>query len=1561
MWVTSRAGKAAAGILFCFLADLGAGAERRGLFDAAQRPAAAVPKPAAAAPPVAVAAVRSRSVRLDMSQLAAWAAPAAAQTEPPAARKTLTLNLFDDAHFEAIVERRVPVLSGYMLRGRLDGVPRGRWTLVVRDSAATGTVLTDRKAYVLDAGAGGRHTLTEVSRSLFPPDDPDEPWRVRLPPDPPGALPNRTQQQAPYRPAPPSPANTLPSHGAGADLPAAGGRWLPIGPAPIVEGQVENVSPNNEVSGAIHTLLAHPTDADVLYVGAVNGGIWRTNNGTTSRPDWHPLTDDFHSLSIGAMAFDPNDPNTILAGIGRYSSFAQAGGDRVGVLLSKDGGNTWTHPNLPFGDPSSKNISGVAVDGDRLVASAGPFCCTSVYRSLDGGATWSEAEGLPADGVMDMVVDPTDRDRFYATVRERGVFRSDDGGVSWQDISSHDAMLDAVFTVPVFDEEGFEGRNNNAEMALASTGRLYVAVLVAGQAKYIGFTDDQGATWTAMDLPLTPEADGSELGLNPRFKPGGQGAIHFSIRVDPADPNIVYVGGDRQDFGCADMTYSDTCSSFIGATDFTGRLFRGDAATAPTSEVPSPQWQHLTHRSDIEAIPGGGTANGSAPHADSREMVFDANGDIIEVDDGGIYRRTSPGDNSGDWFSLNGNLQVSEMHSVAYDPLAEVVIGGTQDNSTAQQLSANDTAWAMIGSGDGGDVAVDSSNAPDYSIRYSSSQFLLGFLRAHYDGANTAIDSQQPALELNGVPVYETNPGFHFLQPVILNAVDPRRAVLPAASIYETDDRFDTLTESYAFDRSIAESANAAAYGCSANPDLLYIGYGDLSGAAVVSVRTELGSDETATPDDFKITPYPGALPRDILINPDDCATVYVADDSEVYASYDTGATWRRITGNLADVPVFWRDLQSLEFVPGGGPLGAAAVLVAGRGGVHAMYTAQERMWLAVNEGLPNAPAADLDYDATHDVLVVSTLGRGAWRLQRGPVIVRQIENMRTEVGAGELIVSLAGVFEDLAGGRLTYSVESTDETIATVRINGDVMRVVPRAAGVAAITVTARDAGGGSTAGAFTVTVGAVLNLAASASTREGATARLTVTLSRPVRESIELAYALGMDDNRNTSDADAEDYAQAHGTTVIEAGATTGTIEIAIEDDDLVEPLREVFAVRLTAPARNPHFGLGLETTSTVTIHEGVCDRTEPLRDTVVGILGAATCAAVDDLTSIVALDLSGRGIGRLKSFDFLDMSALAHLDLSRNALTELSYDAFAGPYRLQTLALRSNQLTVLPDHVFEFLPELRQLHLSGNRLTALPSELFLSNRLLAELRLDHNALASLPIGIFNSLHMLRVLQLQNNPGAPFALVVDLARTDAEPWQPSSPATVVARIAQGGPFDVDIKLTVAGGGLSTETVRLATGDSASNPFNVAQIDARAAEVGVRTPPLPSANYAGFTIVAGDPLLLFKARPTALLVPRQQTLEADGEVIVFHLATLLVDFDSEQLTYTATSSDKSVATARIDGALLTITSVEDGTTTITVAATDSDGLRGTLAIELVVSPSARFLRSWRLILFDRD
>lgn len=83
--------------------------------------------------------------------------------------------------------------------------------------------------------------------------------------------------------------------------------WQAQGPAPSENGQVENISPNNEVVGAIHTVVAHPTNANIVYVGGTNGGIWKTTNATAASPTWTPLTDNLPSMSIGALQMDPTD------------------------------------------------------------------------------------------------------------------------------------------------------------------------------------------------------------------------------------------------------------------------------------------------------------------------------------------------------------------------------------------------------------------------------------------------------------------------------------------------------------------------------------------------------------------------------------------------------------------------------------------------------------------------------------------------------------------------------------------------------------------------------------------------------------------------------------------------------------------------------------------------------------------------------------------------------------------------------------------------------------------------------------------------------------------------------------------------------------------------------------------------------------------------------------------------------------------------------------------------------------------------------------------------------
>jgi Big-like domain-containing protein len=750
-----------------------------------------------------------------------------------------------------------------------------------------------------------------------------------------------------------------------------GGAWTAQGPGPSRDGQVENVTPNNEVVGAIHTVAAHPTDANILYVGGVNGGIWRTGNAKAASPNWTPLTDNFPSLSIGALEFDPTDAThqTLVAGIGRFSSSAGFVGRLLGILRTTDGGDNWTqisHPLLVI-----QNISGIAARGSTLLASANPMIVVGgLFRSIDGGTNWvlvSGSNGLPAGGVSDLVGDPNNPNRFYVTVQRTGIFRSDNGGETWTNISSGDPTLNGIIT---------NDFNVNAEMAVASNGRLYVIVEKARRASYIGFIDNPAAdapAWTAMDLPQTRESDGDPEGIHP----GGQGDIHLSIAVDPNDPNTVYVGGDRQD---------GPFLNFIGANTFSGRLFRGDTTVAATGQIPSPQWEHLTHSNSITQIPGGGTANGSAPHAGSRDMVIDASGDLIEVDEGGVYRRTSPQNNTGDWVSINGDIQTTELHDVAYDTNSNIILGGAQGAGSSQQITTDSTTWRSVSGGDGGDVAVDNITlaASNQSIRYSSSVD-MGFRRETYDADNKRIgDPVFPALTVvsDGTTLQPRRVAL-----MELNAIDPRRLVISGLDsvhsrltfIQESLDQGDTITQING-PVGIPFTPFAMAYGGRSggvdNLDVLYvcvqITTSTDSGPAVL-LRTTAGAPLTQTAE----IPTDAFEARDVVMDPDDWRSAYVVVNNQVFRTTDAGASWTDITGNLTQFGA--RDFRTIMFVAGDS---RDLLLIGTNAGVFVSFSSSGfTSWNKLGIGLPNTLVWDLDYDVADDVLVAGTLGRGAWTI----------------------------------------------------------------------------------------------------------------------------------------------------------------------------------------------------------------------------------------------------------------------------------------------------------------------------------------------------------------------------------------------------------------------------------------------------------------------------------------------------------------------------------------------------------------------------------------------------
>lgn len=791
--------------------------------------------------------------------------------------------------------------------------------------------------------------------------------------------------------------------------------WVAQGPAVSQNGQVENVTPNDEVSGAIHTVAAHPSDADVLYIGATNGGIWKTTNATSASPTWVPLTDQQASLSIGALEFDPTDvtSNTLVAGIGRYSSFSRVGGDRTGLLKTIDGGATWTALD-GGGTLTSKNISGVAPRGNTIVLSvnvADVFACSNIgiFRSTNGGTLFTQLNftnnGMPIGVSYDLASDPTNSDVLYtsavfATICDpnpsasNGIYRSANGGANWIKVSS-----------PAMDALILDSNTSNVEVSVGNSGEVYVAIINTGNLAGLFRSPNGTSSWVQLDTPSTNE-NGTDVGLNPRGSKGppagapmadiagGQGAIHFSIRASNNSNTTVYVGGDRQP-----RTFGDTGSfpNSIGALDFSGRLFRGDATAGVGS-----QFVHLTH-SNSSGAAGGGTASSSAPHADSREMVFDANGNIIEVDDGGIYRRSNPQNNTGDWFSINGNLQVTEIHDVAYSSVGDFVVSGNQDTGTTYQIIGGGTAWNSRSTADGGDVAIDdvSLAGSNQWILYSSFQSLGGFRRTIFNSSGNIVSTAFPALSGPSIST-------QFVTPVVVNSVAPTNLLIGGSNgLFESTDQGDTVTQLSTFSVNAFTGGHMLVYGGRlSGVDNQYVIYAP-SGSTLYN-RNTMGGSVAVT-----AAPFPGTTIRGVDANPENWQQAYVIDSTNaVYVTTDAGATnWTNVTGNLNE-----SQLHSVEATD-------TVVFVGGRRGLYMMFHDDPGVWYEVGSNLPTVPVYDIEFDSTDDALVIGTLGRGAWK----------ISDLTSFLETPPYVKRCSGV----AAGQ-TYDFNSTNTTQVEISTLGD-------------------------------------------------------------------------------------------------------------------------------------------------------------------------------------------------------------------------------------------------------------------------------------------------------------------------------------------------------------------------------------------------------------------------------------------------------------------------------------------------------------------------------------------
>ena len=274
-----------------------------------------------------------------------------------------------------------------------------------------------------------------------------------------------------------------------------------------------------------------PEAPSVAYVGAVDGGVWRTTDfGQT----WSPVFEGQSTQSIGAIAIAPSNSDVIYVGSGEGLRRPDLStGD--GMYKSTDGGQTWTHLGLR----DSQQIGAIAVDPkdpNRVFVAAlghpyGPNEERGVFRSTDGGATFQKVLYKNADtGAIDLALDPSDSKTIYAVlwssrrspwhmggeikVAGSGLFVSHDGGDTWQQLTTG---------LPT-GKQGL-GRIGIA-IAPSDPRRMYAWVEADDRYGGIYRSDDSGVSWTR---------------VNAEQRIWGRGDDFACVRVDPTDVNRIYV------------------------------------------------------------------------------------------------------------------------------------------------------------------------------------------------------------------------------------------------------------------------------------------------------------------------------------------------------------------------------------------------------------------------------------------------------------------------------------------------------------------------------------------------------------------------------------------------------------------------------------------------------------------------------------------------------------------------------------------------------------------------------------------------------------------------------------------------------------------------------------------------------------------------------------------------------------------------------------------------------------------------------------------------------------
>lgn len=658
------------------------------------------------------------------------------------------------------------------------------------------------------------------------------------------------------------------------------------------------------IGARINAVAVDPTQEDIMYAGFAVGGLYKTTNGGQ---DWIPVFDDQPFLAIGAIAIDPQNTNVVYAGTGdpNISAYPFLGN---GIYKSSDGGATWQHLGLT----NQRIVSRIAVHpaNSQIIYAACmglPFERNNdrgLYKSVDGGQSWQQILFVSnQSGVIDLVMDPTQPDVLYAASWDRirnnsesmvsgpnaRIFKTTNGGESWIQLTNG---------LPT-------GNMGRIGLAISPSQPNIVYAQYVGtnsQVFNVFRTTDSGASWQ----PTMPQDQVNDIlpGVL-----GGFGWYFGKIRVNPNDPNDVFLLGVD--------------------------LWRSPDGGASWLEASPPWWEYSVH-------------------ADKHDLQFTPSGVILLATDGGLYKSS---DNTQSWSDIE-RIPTNQVYRVAYNPHEPGwCYGGLQDNGCAGGPDLT-TDWLRIYGGDGFQMVFHPENP---LIVYAESQ--NGNIGVSTDGGNSWNEGD------TGI---DDGDRTHWDSPYFISSHDPNVMYTGTYRVYKNLDSAnpnwfpisEDLTDGIVFSpnfhtiTTITESPRVQG--------LLYVGTTD-------------GNVWRTDDDGAGWTPIYANLPNRYVTNveasPSFENTVYVSHSGykdndftpRIHRSDDRGNTWASISANLPNLAV-----NDLLVLPGHQD---TVLFAATDGGIYGTKNGGQA-WARLGNNMPMVPVFHLTWNETHNELIAGTHGR---------------------------------------------------------------------------------------------------------------------------------------------------------------------------------------------------------------------------------------------------------------------------------------------------------------------------------------------------------------------------------------------------------------------------------------------------------------------------------------------------------------------------------------------------------------------------------------------------------